>query len=362
MFRSTVEILRCPKLKRDNPCQGSLELVAKPGEQEIAYGELICKKCKAHFPILAGVAILVNDVRVYLLTHVKGVSKFVPDSEIPKRYREEYLEYKNEIQEEHIEEDLESDRVNALYLMNHYLDAKAMSEKTSDPLMRDLLLKYWDQNPFSMVMQWVPEHSEVLELGCGVGGLYRFISNRVKSYLGVDSSFQSILIARSLNLGLPFPGELKTPKDLLFGNLSEPFTYQTAKPTRAEVDFVVGDIDSVPLKLNHFDLSISLNAIDMLEEPKSLPMNQKSTLKANGIAIQSGPYIWHEKVSKRLRATMPKSIQESGKAVEWLYESSGFKVVDTQDHLPWLFFKHGRQLEIYSVHLIKAQKKDQKKS
>ena len=94
----------------------------------------------------------------------------------------------------------------------------------------------------------------------------------------------------------------------------------------------------------------------MLEEPKLLPLHQKLSLKPGGIAIQSGPYIWHERIARKLRAALPKTITESGKAVEWLYEDAGFKILETKDHLPWLFFKHGRQLELYSVHLFKAEK------
>ena len=356
MLRSTLPLLRCPKREKKGFCHGELALSTEEKSKEVLYGDLQCGKCKSVYPILEGVAILVDDVHAYLMMHVKGVSKSVPDAKIPEKYRSEYLSYKAEIEEEHIEEDLESDRVNALYLMNHYLDAKQMVGKSEDPLIRDLLQKHWDQNPFSHVKEWIPENATVVELGCGVGGLYRSIAKKVKLYLGVDSSFQSILIARHLNLGTPFKGELKTPKDLLQGNLSEKFSYARPEGQGTNLDFIVGDIDATPLLPEYFDLSVSLNAIDMLEDPKSLPLHQKWTLKPGGIAIQSGPYIWHERIARKLRGALPKDVQESGKAVEWLYEKTGFSVLKSKDHLPWLFFKHGRQLELYSVHLLQAKK------
>ncbi len=356
MLRSTLPLLRCPKREKKGFCHGELKLLTEEKSKDVLYGDLQCEKCRSIYPILEGVAILVDDVRTYLLMHVKGISKNVPDAKIPKKYRNEYLEYKAEIQEEHIEEDLESDRVNALYLMNHYLDAKQMVRKSEDPLIRDLIQKHWDQNPFSHVKEWITGDSTVVELGCGVGGLYRSIAKKVKLYLGVDSSFQSILIARHLNLGAPFKGELKTPKDLLQGNLSEKFSYSRPEANPANVDFIVGDIDATPLLPEYFDISVSLNAIDMLEDPKALPEHMKWTLKVGGIAIQSGPYIWHERIARKLRSILPKDISESGRAVEWLFDKLGLIIRDRKDHLPWLFFKHGRQLELYSVHLLKAQK------
>jgi hypothetical protein len=42
--------------------------------------------------------------------------------------------------------------------------------------------------------------------------------------------------------------------------------------------------------------------------------------------------------------------------VEWLYRKSGFKIEDSEKHIPWLFFKHLRQIEIYSVHAFVAKK------
>jgi hypothetical protein len=79
-------------------------------------------------------------------------------------------------------------------------------------------------------------------------------------------------------------------------------------------------------------------------------------LKKGGIAIQSCPYIWHEQVARELRERLPDSIRDSSQAVSWLYQEAGLAITEQVEHLPWLFFKHLRQLEIYSVHLLMARK------
>ena len=168
----------------------------------------------------------------------------------------------------------------------------------------------------------------------------------------MDSSFASIALGRHLLLGVPYAGKIKIPEDLLKGGVSREIRFPTPEYYDGKADLVVGDLESVPLRSKHWDLSIALNTIDMMDEPALLPKLQHDLLKKGGTAIQSCPYIWHENVAKRLRSKLPREIRDSAQAVEWLYERAGFKIKERVDHLPWLFFKHVRQLEIYSVHLI----------
>jgi uncharacterized protein YbaR (Trm112 family) len=372
MFNTTASLIRCPKRKRGRPgsCEGELELfspIESPKEiQEKAYevhsGMLRCRSCKAEFPILAGIAVLVDDVRSYLLEHVKGIAKVVPDKEIPARFRDEFLEAKDEIVAEHIEEDLEADRVTSLYLLNHYLKTDGVEwwkprHGKASPVIDQLIREYWDHGPFAQIESWVEKSNlAMVELGCGVGGLCPRLLPKLKTYLGVDSSFASIALARHLVVGAPYPGQLKVPEDLLQGPVSRELKIDAKKARDGRADFVVGDLADPPLKRGSWDVSVALNTIDMLDEPADLPKLQNALVKTGGAAVQSCPYIWHEAVAKNLRKHLPKEIKDSAAAVEWLYQKAGFKIEEKVEHLPWLFFKHARQLEIYSVHLFQARK------
>ncbi len=360
MLKATLSRLLCPV------CGSDLAL-----REEVK--EIFCQKCKCVYPILGGVAILVQDVQEYLVQHVKGISRIVPDSEIPKKFRKQYLEAKSEIESEHIEEDLEAERVVSLYLMNHYLNVKPekggetdwwrSNVGSSSPLIDSLVREHWDSGPFAKISEWVRELNRirpvdsVVELGCGVGGLARVLSGSAKSYLGIDSSFASIALARHLILGAPYPLELRVPGDLLQGVVSRKvrIPLPLSKPD-GSIDFVVGDLDACPVADGEFDVAVVLNAIDMMPEPAVLPQLQHRLLKKGGVAIQSCPYIWHEQVARDLREQLPSGVKDSAEAVEWLYQQQGFKVGQRIEHLPWLFFKHVRQLEIYSVHLFAAKK------
>lgn len=382
MLNTTVPLLKCPSLWQDStPCQGALELSAKdalpgptPQVVEVRSGRLRCVTCQSTFPILAGVALLVDDVGTYLTSHVKGIAQLVSDLDIPKEYLPAYMQAKGEIEPEHIEEDLESERVTSLYLINHYLHAsrtfggdssnwwKPLSGKGS-PVIDALIREHWDNGPFAQIERWVAELSkstampDTVELGCGLGGLYPRLRARLQSYLGVDSSFASIALARHLALGVPYNKELRIPEDLIHGPVSRRVQLPPAPPMDGRADFVVGELDRLPVQPSRWDLSLALNAIDMLEDPSLLPKTQRHLLKQGGYAIQSCPYVWHEGVAELLRESVPSSVQRSAEAVEYLYSQSGFEIQNTIEHLPWLFFKHLRQLEIYSVHLFTARVK-----
>jgi SAM-dependent methyltransferase len=176
--------------------------------------------------------------------------------------------------------------------------------------------------------------------------------------LGIDSSFASIAIARHLALGCDYSGKIRFPEDLLKGVVSREIPLNVPKISQTEMpaDYVVGLLEQAPLAPAHWDLSIVLNAIDMLEKPEKLPELQAKSLRKGGVAIQSCPYIWHESVAARRRGKIPKTVNDSARAVEWVYEQAGFKILQSFDQIPWLFFKHIRQIELYSVHFFVSKK------
>jgi SAM-dependent methyltransferase len=394
MFNETLPFLRCPsapsapstkRSSRRGHCGSELTLHAdrKQGTGEVfdvLSGHLDCPKCESRFPILAGVAVLVEDVRGFLLAHVKGIAQAVPESEFPREYARELKAAKKELAQGHIEDDLEAERVISLYLMNHFLHAAGLEGKSAwwrsregsaSPLIDRLVREHWDQGPLDRIAKRIRAEADkigrplkTVELGCGVGGLALKAAPQAAPYLGVDSSFAAIALARHLVLGAPYRGKVRIPEDLLQGPVSREISVVAptgAKDRPSQVDYVVGELEAAPVAKAEWDLSVALNTIDMLEEPGRLPELQRELLKARGLAIQSCPYIWHEAVASKLRKRLAQSsppIRSSAGAAEWLYEQAGFEIESREDHVPWLFFKHVRQLEIYSVHLFLARARD----
>ena len=185
MLNTTLSRICCPK------CQAALKLQSKTSATtvptEVRSGQLRCVECQAQYPIVAGIAVLVDDVRAYFYHHAKGISALVPDAEIPREYFKDYKESLAEYQEQELAEDLESERVNALYLMNHYLDTQGAawwkpSAGEGSPLFDALIREHWDRGPFSVIRRWIQSESApvtAVVLGCGVGGLYRTLKPKL---------------------------------------------------------------------------------------------------------------------------------------------------------------------------------------
>ena len=365
MLRSTLTDLRCPKPK----CSGSelkLEVQEqtklKNGQEDVLTGSITCAKCRMEYPILAGVAVVVEDPGGYLIEHVKGVAREVPEKAFPKKYRREMVEAFRELVSEHIEEDLESERVASLYVMTHYLRAQGewWKPKTGEfsRELEELVTRHWDHGPFEKIHEGIrarfkDQGASMVELGCGVGGLFAALSDSLDRYLGVDSSFASIALARRILLGAGTSRQkLHVPGDLLEGSVSQDVTSRVKAPTtKARCDFIVGDATAPALKTSNWEICASLNMIDMLESPEKLPQIQKSLVRPKGLAIQSSPYIWHPRIAAKLKKSLPQC-RSSAEAVTKLYERAGFRIDGSLENVPWLFFKNYRQIELYSVHVL----------
>jgi SAM-dependent methyltransferase/uncharacterized protein YbaR (Trm112 family) len=362
---STLEKLKCVQ-KKCSQRKGSQLLNLKIGD--FSYGTLVCQACASEYPILAGVPILVIDPEAYLLEHVKGVSRWVPDEKIPKRIRAEFQKLKKFYQREHIEEDLESERVTILYWMNHYLKAKEVLGLVENSTFRQLVSEYWDHGPLDWIGTQInqqPKIRTVVELGCGLGGLAARLTVPGIQYLGVDSSFASVAWAQHLYLGRDKNRWVtKVPKDLLAGPQTAEVVangYFQNQAAAVHADFVVGDLERPPIVDHSFDAVAVLNAIDMLEHPELLPVTMKKLVTQKGFAFHSAPYVWHEKVAKRIRKNPPKTSEKlltpdsSSRWVDAWFEQCGLRLKRSEANLNWLFLKHSRQLEIYSAHTILAQ-------
>lgn len=356
MLESTLPRLRCPSCLEGN--SGRLSLAAETRQRhDVLSGTLHCESCGSAFPIFGGVALLVGDVEHYLRLHVRGVAALVADDEIPEYLRDTYLEAKEQSPSD--DEDLESERVNALYFATHYLRAKGKwwrPRTDFSPEIDRLVRACWDKGPFAKIEAWTRKQKklDVVELGCGVGGLARVLQKRTASYLGFDTSFASIALARHVNLGAPYSLSLHLPQDLFHG----PLTREVPLPMPLKgglVDFVVAEIESPPVEKGAFSLAVALNLIDVIDDPAALPSIQHALLAEQGTAITSSPYLWNEPTVARLREFWPEA-KNSAEAVAALYEAEGFTLSQEETHVPWLFLEHFRKLGLYSVHLFAARK------
>jgi len=351
MFKSTLTHLSCLQCQKDLKLGDGFESDVRG---DVLWGEVSCTQCTATYPILAGVLLYVADLEDSLIRHIKGIQKLVPDERIPAEQAEVFFEARESLAEEGffdegLEEDLEAARVNALYVMNHFLPARSVP-RTGDPVLDRLVSEHWDHGPLEHTRAWIATHApgaQVVEFGSSVGGLAQRLGGSISGYLGLDASFLSVALARHLVLGAPYPERVLIPGDLLEG----PVSIEPELPAPAwqggGADFVLGDVQNTALKASTFDVSVAIGLIDMLDDPRALVRAQSAAVRHGGSILQAGPCIWHESVARKLREG---GARDSAGAVESLYCEAGLKPVAQREAIPWVFFKHLRQVEVYSVY------------
>ena len=362
MFYETLGHLACPALA--GRCGAKLDacddmVFATSLADDIESGHLVCTSCGHRFPIIGGVAILVENIRAYVSRHIRDIRQTIADACIPP----DVMTMMNSLDKApatSLEADLESNRIDSWYTASHYLTGEeVVTSQELDPVFRDLIRTHWD-GPRRVLNQFFSESKSLwgscLDLGCGVGGAVALSRRFCRFSLGVDKSFKRIFTARAINFHPGLDHSVKLQADLLD---AAPITLKLPSlPHKPEnrADFVVANIVRPPVASDSWDVALSLNVMDTLADPGVLPEVQARLLRSGGTVINSCPYVWSPQSLIRLRERLPQGMTKSTEAVEYLYSQNGFAVRQVIKHVPWLFLKHARQIELYSAHVIVADK------
>jgi hypothetical protein len=369
MFETTINLLSCSA--NGGRCRCPLDIEEQDkisyfvGRQlEIDYGYLLCSGCETSYPILSGVALLVPDVCGYLKEHARAIAKYVTRDQLPARFRDCFPEEENS--ENNSEWDLESDRVSSWYIANHYLDSRRLllelqkNDAMPSPFLTNLIREFWDVGPFSLLERYLsannPSDGAFIDLGCNVGGSIKIARQYNETCLGIDLSFTAIKFARQINLNVRPDSRLCIPGDRLSGVTSLEISTPQQSNEGGFADFIVGNLQSLPVKEGIWRTVASMSIIDMLKRPEMLPVVQNRLLEDSGSVVHMCPYVWSEETAHYLRGLLPTGFTDSARAVENLYQSAGFEIHEAEYDIPWLFFKHKRQIEFYALHAFCAIK------
>ena len=135
-------------------------------------------------------------------------------------------------------------------------------------------LEAWDgKSPYDLLSAMGLEHQRVQEkefersfnglavdAGCGAGGLVRRLADHFERVIGVDLSFNSVLIARSILLHQPKPYDqhyIRTERDAF-----QPRDLDHAR--HSHVELVVGDVTILPFDDEAADAVASANIVDIV--------------------------------------------------------------------------------------------------
>ncbi len=365
MKQEVLKWLVCPRLEGTRPCHGTLQVervMSHWGKdpQESLEAILRCEGCKATYPVVCGIPILMNELPKYLrhnysfmvgccraqaslsdemqavlLNYVLSDLESAEEKLFPteRRFtRETQLDFLTEI---------------GPYLCNHYDDLGSVV-KSSDPLY-EFLKGYSARNPHAVLAGFATCYGNggqdlAVDIGCHVGGFTALQAQRSRLVYGMDLSFEKLLLASQILKGRP----TKLDRYRLYEEGKRYRWRGLQAPICQNVEFVVATGENLPFEASSVDTVSSCNVVDIVQEPMKLVDEKLRVLKKGGLLLLSDPYEFYgtrfKKLSTRSRKSPLKLIKQR--------MAKQIRIVQEEDYVPWITQKYNRNYMIYYNHCL----------
>jgi 2-polyprenyl-3-methyl-5-hydroxy-6-metoxy-1,4-benzoquinol methylase/uncharacterized protein YbaR (Trm112 family) len=297
-------------------CNSKLEIesiVDKDGD--CVEGFLDCRKCKVAYPILDGVAVIVNDLATYASQRPKILGRWLVESK-SKRMKDFLKEAGKHVGT------TSEDRYEiggswfAPYLSMH--SPKSKVDKHFAKIVNQSFDEFY-RNIAELILHKFPSKALCLDIGCAVGTTAKKLAKKFDFVFGVDQSFSFIKEARKRN-------------------------------NTRNTEFLVVNSLELPLK-KQFDLVISLNLIDLVD-PRKLLTNIHSLLVNHGHVVLADPYDFRDAKGN------PRPLYDA-KTLRKMLTDIGFTIdrsTSAGSFIPWMLRIHNRAYLVYFDDLIIASK------
>lgn len=367
MKENILSYLACPKKIKTKTCRSELVLdevfsFFKSSAEEIKEGYLKCRTCGSRFPIFFGIPVLTSNLSEYLRDNfyiILELSKrygqvnrnLVADSLLlakkakPKDKKELFDQTKKQYAE----------RVRALfennYIISHYDNFLTLA-KRDEPLY-DFLNEYQDKTPHLVLEEFLKSYSNTkdslaLEIGCGVGGFLKYLSQHARFVFGLDSSFEHLFFTSCLLKHLPV--RINQYRVIIEADIERRRALKAA--TVNNLTLIAGRGDNLPFR--DFSLSIvsSCNLIDIIDNPQGLLREKIRILKKKGLLLSSDPYQFLGENKKKLKI---KKGQTPWQRIQEILTPK-IKILEERDNIPWITRGYQRQYTVYYNHSFCGRK------
>jgi len=365
MKQKALKWLVCPRTEGARPCHGTLQVEQAMSDwdedpQEILEAILRCDGCKRTYPVVCGIPILMDELPKYLRRNYSFMVGFCQaQASLSDEMQAALLNYVLLDLKTAVEELFPTSRRYTRetrlgfltgigpYLCNHYDDLGSVA-KPSDPLY-DFLQGYSSRNPHAVLEGFAARHGNggrglALDIGCHVGGFTALQAQRSRLVFGVDVSFENLLLASQILKGRP----KRLDRYRLY---QEGTRYQWRNlhaPRCQNVEFVVATGDNLPFKASSVDTVSSCNVVDIVQEPLKVLDEKLRILKKGGLLLLSDPYEFNGSRFKKLKTRSRKSPLKIIKQ----RITNQIRIVQEEDHVPWVTQNYNRGYEIYYNHCL----------
>jgi SAM-dependent methyltransferase len=191
---------------------------------------------------------------------------------------------------------------------------------------------------------YVGDRTVVLDVGCGLGRMTAELARLgAKFVVGLDRSPLMLAEAwRILQARGPVPLALNLiGEQRVSASLALPWVPQE------NLDFVVGDVQCLPLRAAAVDLVTCLNLLDRVSHPGRMVEELGRVLRVGGYLLITDPYHWEEQYAAR---------SEWVADMTSLFAPGTWRRIREVDGVPFVLRYYSRRVTVYVNHCVVFQK------
>ncbi len=324
------------------------------GPEEIVEAILVCGSCGADYPVIAGVALLENDLGSYLGAFWSEIEACAASDEgtISAELRS-YMGVAGADPAGAPDSGLQW--ATSPYLQAHF-DPGSLGGDFESGWWRDCVEAHraGGNDPYSILLAAAGELSGAapaglaFDVGTSVGRGAAAIARLYPYSVGVDLSFRAIFSARRLLLGVPSP-LTEYPLETEKGRWEARTLPEAARADN--LDFVVASGGALPAAPGRASCVAAINVLCAVPEPVELVDDFARVLEPGGLLLLSSPF-WSDPTSD---GETPLATGGPGYLRTLL--APVFEVRREEDGVPWLLRVARRRWDVYLCHCLAATRR-----
>lgn len=356
MYIDVLDHLQCPACGSKLNIDTSVKTEESVARTDLIEGILQCTSEDSQYPVIDGVAIVVDNVTEYLADRGNVLPDIVAAtrSDQMRAFLAEAFADAETLEKNHYERA----EVWPVYAWAHYDDVGMTDTLLSEAFENDEIVKELSPRTLTRTVESFLEDCDGeigIDIGCATGGNTHTVATAVDFAVGCDISYTMVRTAREIR-DSDGRFEYDVPME---GNLTERRTVSIDVPAPDQTEFIVADAEAVPFRDGTADIVVSMNLIDEISDPRAHLERADDILSPGGRFVICDPYIWGG-VSGPKRwiggTETSDGIERSDDALRAvLTDELGHKLIGSDESVPWTLKHSPRRYDLWMIDCVATE-------